>query len=366
MRSISTVLERTNIAVRKRRPFFSCEHSCDVFTDGNFLEICFLSKRCSRDLHGSCLMCDYGEIECSYPISTYLEDMDRALDSLDDAVDTLLLSTNGSLLDTRQIPPELLNAILGRVALTETPVVEIETHYLDISIENLTIIKRVLSHKRVVMEIGLETTNQWYQDNVIMKGINLTAFKQKIELIRSFGYYIDTNIMVGLPFMSPREQFDDALRTIRWSFSHGCRPVLFPMNIKPFTLLMLAYRAGFYKPISGWLVPLILKELSEEELSQVAVTWYGNREDIYDLADERAVFPKTCSLCDTPIRTFYEDFARTADGKKRRTNLHKLMTETECSCLKQVTSEIIQSPSAMDTDEYTAFLFWLKNLEPFE
>lgn len=355
------IVRRANLAIRGRRPFFSEERICDVFRASDLVEIGFLSKRCSRDLQGSCMMCDYGVARKTYPAQAYLDEMERILKTLDPSVKILLLCTNGSFLDTRQIDPALFRAILERAGQCEVPVIEIETHYQDVTEEKMACIKAMLPQKSITVEMGLETVQPTYQSKIIMKDIDLDAYVGTIRLIHSFDFDVDINIMVGMPFLSPKEQFDDALQTVRWCATHGGRPILFPMNIKPYTLLMEVYRAGLYQPISQWLVPLLLDSLPEDVLGQVTVAWYGNREEVYEEGGERAVFPAACPACTATVREFYDGLPLLSSGPARKKRLRQLLgAGRACRCLEAAREALSQKPEDTFETRYAAFMSWLE------
>lgn len=71
-----------------------------------------------------------------------------------------------------------------------------------------------------------------------MKEVSIPDFEKTIALIQNMEMDVECNVMVGLPFLSEKEQYEDALSTIQWVFEHQCTPVLFPVNIKPYTLLI--------------------------------------------------------------------------------------------------------------------------------
>lgn len=86
-------------------------------------------------------------------------------------------------------------------------------------------VKEKLTNKKVIIALGLETINQEYQDLIIGKRINIANF-EKIALIKSYGFSIELNVMLGLTFLLPREQFIDTLNTLKWVYSHQCNAVL--------------------------------------------------------------------------------------------------------------------------------------------
>ena len=359
----SAVLMRANLQAKRNRPSFSHGKICDMFCSGNLIEIGFLSGCCCNDRRGSCIMCDYGAANGTRSTQEYLVEMDRILEEAAPSVHILLLCTNGSFLDRTQISQELFQAVLERAAQSQIEWIEIETHYKDVTPEKLRQIRDLLPNKRIAIEMGLETANPVYQSQIIMKGIDLSAYERTVALIQSFGFMSEVNIMVGLPFLSPKEQFDDAVRTMEWAFRHGCGLVVFPMNIKPYTLLMEMFRSGHYQPISSWMLPLLLDTLTGPQLEQVTVAWYGNREEIYPNTQERVVFPRSCPSCTAEIECVYRQLPKTARGDERKTLLTQLFLRAArrgCSCLADARNEISAQPRDTFESRYAKYVSYLK------
>ncbi len=355
---MKNILVAENRRLKSKRPFLSRGKICDVFRNESLMEIGFLSRRCRNDRRGVCIMCDYGAADGTYETQEYLSEMDRILEDAGRGVEVLLLCTNGSFLDTSQVSPELFQAVLARAARTQVKLVEIETHYRDVTSEKLRQIRDLLPGKQIGIEMGLETVNPLLQSHIIMKGIRLPDYERTIALIQSFGFMTEVNIMVGLPFLSAKEQVEDAAATIQWAFHHNCRAVLFPMNIKPYTLLMDMYHSGYYRPISQWMLPLLLDTLSAEELEKITVAWYGNREETYP-ASERAVFPHACPLCTITIRHFYTQFLKARNGGERKALLSKLLSQSSCKCLEEARQDAAMNlPGSFSSryEDYVAYL----------
>lgn len=349
------ILQKRNIEIRKSRPLLPANEVCDVFYDNNLVEICFLSRRCRNDLCGSCIMCDYGARLGSATISEYIDKASDVLKGLDYSVDTILLSTNGSFLDESQISFELLCSILELISNSHVKYVEIETHYKDVSLERLALLKQFLPNKKIMIEMGLETINPKYQSYIIMKGVSIPDFEKTIALIQNMEMDVECNVMVGLPFLSEKEQFEDALATIQWVFEHQCTPVLFPVNIKPYTLLMDMYQSGHYAPISHWMILVLLDSLPTEQLEQITVAWYGNREDIYSACNMRTVFPVSCDKCKAQIAEFYIRFLRTKSGADRKKVLEKLFSSVHCNCPDQIRRQLKKTSVETFEARYSAY-----------
>ncbi|MCM1232160.1 MAG: hypothetical protein NC124_18760 [Clostridium sp.] len=340
---INSVLIDINHKIRLARPLIEDVCACEIYQTNSVLEVSLSRGQCINDKNGSCIMCDYGIASKNKPFQEYLLEMDRAIKTCKDTVQCLMLCTNGSIFDENQVERELLEGALDLAAKSAISTVQLESHYLDVNSERLCLVRDKLKNKKVIIALGLETANQEYQDLIIGKRINLNVFEDKIALIKSFDFCIELNMMLGLPFLSPREQFMDALNTLRWIHSHQCRPVLFPINIKPYTLLMEMYRADQYSPVSHWLILLLLEQLTEEELSQIILVWHGNRIENYGDPALQQILPTACDKCISIIEDFYVDFATTDSGFERKRILKNVLRKASCSCLYKVKTAIRES-----------------------
>lgn len=332
------ILRKVNQYIKKTRPYLNPSHPCQVFKENELLEIGFLSKRCEHDAKGTCIMCDYGCAKGTYSDEIYLKEMEQILTKYSEDVVILLLCSNGSILNPNQISDGLFEKILLRAAQTDIPQIEIECHYKDVTIEKLDMIKKSLPNKKITIEMGLETVNPIYQKFFFGKGIDLDKYEDTILRIQSYGFKIDLNIILGLPFLSSKEQLKDACQTLDWVFNHQCSPVIFPVNIKPFTLLMHMYEYGYYKPISHWLMLSLLDTIKEENLNQVVVAWYGNREEFYEDSQIRAIFPTTCPDCKEAIKEFYNKFIICSNSHMRKKLIQSMMNTYKCSCKENLFS----------------------------
>lgn len=329
------VLRKVNQYIKRTRPYLNSLYPCQVFKENDLLEIGFLSKRCEHDAKGTCIMCDYGCAKGTYSDEEYLNTMNQILSKYSEDVTILLLCSNGSILNSNQISDALFQKILLQAAQTNIPQIEIECHYKDVTVKKLNIIKKILVNKQITIEMGLETINTVYQEIFFGKEIALDKYKDTIFLIQSYGFKIDLNIMLGLPFMSSKEQLNDTYQTLNWAFKHQCSPVIFPVNIKPFTLLMHMYQTGYYKPISHWLMLSLLDSIQEDRLDQVVIAWYGNREEIYEDIKSRAIFPTTCPNCAKSIKDFYNKFMSNNNSHARKKLLQDILKTSKCSCWEQ-------------------------------
>lgn len=346
-------IKRINKAIRNTRPNFLPDKLCSVFISGDLLEIGFLSKQCRNDMVGACLLCDYGRMDRIGTHQTYIEEMKEILSQYSAGIKYLLLCSNGSILDEFQIPTELLKDILHIAQNCNIPEIIIETHYRDISALKLNLIRNIV-HKPITIEMGLETINHTYQDAFFMKGIEIEHYEKTISLIKEYGYDIELNLMLGLPFLSVKEQLNDAKNTINWIHAHGCTPVVFPINIKPHTMLRYIYDKGLYQPISLWLLVLLLDELEPEILKHVIVAWYGNRDESYP-DDISTILPQNCVKCNELFVKFFRDFLNANQYVVRKKLIQNLFTSAQCDCLMRLKKQMTQCERSDFFAQYNHF-----------
>ncbi len=339
-------LRKINRQIRQKRPVLSTQEICSVFISGDLLEIGFLSKQCKNDLYGSCLMCDYGYMHQMGAIEDYIKEMKAILAKNTDDIDYLLLCTNGSFFDSYQISDEILIAILMEAQKCSIPHIIIETHYKDVTKAKLDIVNQII-HKPVTIEMGLETINQKYQNAFFMKGINIKEYLSTINLIKEYNYNIDLNIILGLPLLSPNQQINDTIDTIEWTVRHGCIPVLFPINIKYYTILRYLYDKNIYEPVSLWMVIMVLDKISDKALENIVVAWYGNRVESYS-EEHPTVMPQTCPTCGAVLTGFISDLHKTKDVNKRRQRISELLRKPPCKCLTALQNSLNQPDCIFD------------------
>lgn len=346
---------KANQAIRKTRPFLPNNKVCQVFFVNYILEIGFLSKQCRNDAAGTCIMCDYGCAIDTCANSVYINEMRNILIEYAGRSNHLLLCTNGSFMDEYQISSDLFIEILTEAGRHDFPIIEIETHYRSVTKDKLDLIHHILPQKQIIIEMGLETTNHYLHKSVIMKNIELKSFDKTIQMIKKYNFGVDLNIMLGMPFLDTKEQFDDTQKTVNWAFERDCRAVIFPINIKPFTLLWHMHQLDYYSPISHWLLILFLESISIEKLDQVTVAWFGNREELYEQTNKRAIFPTSCPICHSLLMDFYDNFNNEVNSEKRKKLIHNLIKDADCSCLDKQLSLLNQKQNMCFEKKYKSY-----------
>lgn len=284
-------------------------------------------------------MCDYGvgtnitkeELELAF---------DKALSESKQDIKILLLNTYGSILDTNEISTECFNALLDKLKKSNIKRIIFETHYNTITEENLKLIKEELKGKIICFELGFETSNEKIRENNLLKKIDNEKFKETIKLIHSFGMGVIINLLVGIPFLTTREQLKDALNSIEWCIGNDVNEIdLFPINVKPYTLLKKLYDSKEYDVISHWLLVEVLNRIPLQNLSKIYLAWYGNRELEYSNG-EHSIFPESCVLCHDNLMKFYSNFLSNDDAYCRKSLIDNLIENSKCDCYKKVLTKL--------------------------
>lgn len=284
----------------------------DTFFDGKVLQICFYSIGCRFSKNGNCVMCDYGKTrKNNLNPNDIKEIMQEVFYNLEVKPKVLLLNSLGSILDKSEMPIENIKILLDEINKVDIDIIIFETHYSSINKEILQLIKEKLCQKHVEIELGFESSNFEYRKKYLNKIIDNDIFVKKVNLIKSYGFRVETNVIFGMPFLSNEEQIEDSVKSIIWCFENNVDEVnLFPINIKPFTLLYKLYEEGKYKPIKHKNFIEVLNLIPECYIDKVYLCWYGNRKINY--GKKTTILPICKQNEYEKIMNFYKDF-----------NLHK-------------------------------------------
>ena len=284
----------------------------DTFFDGKVLQICFYSIGCRFSKNGNCIMCDYGKTRKENLTPNEIKEiMQEIFCNLKEQPKVLLLNSLGSILDELEIPKASIMTLLDEIAKIDIDVIIFETHYTSINKDILALIKKKLPNKQLIIELGFESSNQEYRKKYLNKIIDNYKFIEKVNLIKSFEFDVETNIIFGMPFLSSEDQIKDTVQSILWCFQNNIDKVnLFPMNIKPYTLLYKLYETEEYSPVKHKDFIEVLKRIPKEYINKIYLCWYGNRQLYYD--SKPTILP-ICNQKDyDKLMSFYKDF-----------NLHK-------------------------------------------
>lgn len=328
-----------NKNIRKNRPIIPKDILYSTYENNGVFQICFKSRGCSNYLAGFCIMCDYGrgtnisreELEKAF---------DMAISESKEKINILLLNSFGSILDYQEISEECFISLLKKIKNSDIKRIIFETHYNTITKQKLNLIKKELKNKIISFELGLETSNEDIRSNNLLKIIDNKSFLKTIKMIHSFEMNVIVNLLVGIPFLSEREQLEDALNSIEWCIKNKIDEIdLFPINIKPYTLLEELYKSKDYDVISHWQLIEVLNRVPVDYLPKIFLAWYGNRELKYNNG-EHSIFPKSCSKCHQELMDFYAKYLANDNANYRRKLIDNLINNRTCDCYDKVLKKL--------------------------
>lgn len=262
-------------------------------------------------------MCDYGKVRNeNLKPNEIKEILITILNNLKELPKVLLLNSLGSVLDTEEMPIENIITLLDELSNIKIDVIIFETHYLTINNSLLRLIKQKLYNKYIIIELGLESSNKEIREKCLNKYIDNAKFIDKVNLIKSYGFGVEANVIFGVPFLTTKEQKEDTINSVNWCFKNSIDGVnLFPINIKPYTLLYKLYEQGRYFPISHRDFVEVLNRVHKEYIDKIYLCWYGNREIIYD--KNKTIFPKCKDSEYQILMNFYKKFNMNKNAEKR-------------------------------------------------
>ncbi len=322
-----------------------------------FLHCCIESRGCryNRDA-GACVMCDYGIGRCLEPeeLSAALA---SALNPWSGKLDTLLLGSYGSVFDPSEISEECFEVLLRFLRDYPVQTVIFETHCATVSPEKLALIRRTLPEdRRIVVEMGYESCDPFVLEHCLNKILSLPQLESAIRTIHSAHMSACLNVFLGAPFLSPADQLESARASVLWALERGADSlVLFPANIKPFTLLYKLYEAGHYTPLSQWMVPALFRRLPAEALERITLSWYGDRKNFYEHDRFPLIPPQDCPACHDAVFAFYRSFLRARSGQEREDAVRRLWElPLACSCREKLTRSLEESGPRYTKEQISA------------
>lgn len=300
---------------------------------GNLLHVCLNSPGCRYRCSGSCTMCDYGE--GSRLTVKEVELLLPAIKEAAEGMSSILIGSLGSVLDPEEVSRECLDKICRYLNRLTIETVIFETHYTMIDDMVCQWLRQRLPLKDIVIEVGLESADEFVQEKCLNKRINLEMLENKIEILHKYGMSITANVFLGAPFLSVLEQIDDSVKTIQWATEHGVDSVvLFPANIRKNTLLDEMHRNGKYSRIQHWAVFDVLWRVPWHYLNRVYLAWYGDWIDSNPDGTSDNLPPYCCDMCSDTWMEFYRRFLEEPGNAERRRLLiaygNKLASKCEC------------------------------------
>lgn len=262
--------------IRKERKILKPDNEFSIFEMSNLVQLWLQTPACRYSEEGMCTICNYWAGQ----------KIQRLIDKVEEEVcipqnaDTILINTCGSCLDQRELTlaeQEQLFKWLGRQHAKD---IIFETHMATLSEDTVQRVHAMLPDKKVFFEIGQESIDKDVQFYCLNKPLSDAGRKCILDRIRRYGMESIVNVILGAPFLNRDEQIADAIYSINELLQEGADYImLFPVNIKPDTLIHFLYKVGLYEPIDGEMIVRVLEAIPEQFLSRINTAWYGEHQE---------------------------------------------------------------------------------------
>jgi len=287
-------------------------------------QVCINTIGCQMGLSGYCTFCNYnhgnglGNVDVDELIKIIVG-------SIHPGDTSLLIGSSGSILDDQEFPTSLLTKILEALEFVDIENLILETRLGTITVESLELIKNHTTHK-INIEFGLESSNPGVLRYSLNKSLNLNEVASKVELVHKYGYHVTANVLLGAPLLTREEQITDTVSTIKWAIKNGVDDiVVFPINIRRYTLLESMYAEGLYEVIDQQMMLKVLSELCPEILARVSLSWTDPKQ-----TDDRMIVVHPYSEFGH-VYDIYKRFMDESDGKVRAVIVKEIPTDIRCN-----------------------------------
>lgn len=154
--------------------------------------------------------------------------------------------------------------------------------------------------------------------------MELSEFTTAAARLLATGSLVTANILLGAPFLTEREAINDAVRSVRWALENGAYMcVLFPSNVKDWTLQHWLWERGLYNPPSLWSYIEALYVLGPDILERVGLSKFA-----VPKSEHYPCVPQTCPACYEGVVSKLNGFVDHGDFML----LEEARQETPCGC----------------------------------
>jgi len=238
-----------------------------------------------------------------------VEIVGRALSELEESCACVLVSPSGSFLDEWEVPSSARRGILELLSRSPHEGVAFETRAETLSEDVAVSIKAALGAKDTRVYMGLESSDPWVARFSVYKELDHARFLSAVDVLRRHGISPVANVIVGAPFLDPREVIQDAVETVRWALSNGCDECcLFPVHVKKWTQIHWLHQKGLYSPPSLWALVHVLNGLGRELASRIELSWLTSY-DAFNVTES----PGGCNQCKEALLANLGKFASTSE-----------------------------------------------------
>ncbi|MDO9516710.1 MAG: archaeosine biosynthesis radical SAM protein RaSEA [Methanosarcinaceae archaeon] len=286
------------------------------------LTIIFKTSGCWWGKAGGCTMCGYVYDSAIDPPSP--EDLetqlDRALYKAGDMDEFMLkIFTSGSFFDEREIPPQVRQNILRRLADDERiPKVIAETRPEFVTDDVMDECTSILGSTKFEIAVGLETSSDIIRKDSINKGFTFADFVHASETAKKHGVTTKAYLMLKPPFLSEGEAMDDIIQSIDDAAPYAGTISINLCNVQNGTFVESLWQKGQYRSPWLWSIVEIIKKAKPAHPSTLIMS------DPVAAGSKRG--PHNCKQCSYDVADAIRKFSVTQDIG--------VLDELKCDCME--------------------------------
>ena len=277
---------------------------------------------------------------CYYGITENVN-TDRVLCSVQEALgrkqhyEILFMSPVGSMFDPHEVLPEARRRVFELAAATDCASFGCETRPEFLTEDTVAEFAAILEDKGKQVNIGLESSNPWILRNCIGKSCSPNDFAAGATLLQHYGIRPIANILLGAPFLTEREALDSTIQSVRWALENGAHIcVLFPSNVKRWTLQYWLWERGLYHSPSLWSLVEVIYALGPESSQRIALSYYNRK-----LSTVIKEIPYTCQDCHHDVVELLEKYCAQGDF-----SLIESLRQSTCACRAEWRARVLAPP----------------------
>ena len=219
---------------------------------------------CRWSMSAGCVMCGYhlganrGMVTDQHLVAQTRDAIRRLNPAVYPAV---VFTSNGSFLDRAEVSDEVRPILLRLLRDAGFRFLVVETRPEYITAARLRAMADAFSPHTaggtgphpVSISFGLESSDDFIQQFCINKGRRREDYLKAFDLLRSEGFSFDCYVLLGKPFLTAREDVEDAVRTIRFAIDRGADYVFVMVtNMVDYSLTSYLAERGRYRLPNLW------------------------------------------------------------------------------------------------------------------
>ncbi|MHA2365091.1 MAG: archaeosine biosynthesis radical SAM protein RaSEA [Candidatus Hodarchaeales archaeon] len=217
---------------------------------------------------GGCSMCGYINDSTldskTNPEFHFLQEWEKYHERMQE-IESVKLYNSGSFLDPKEIPFDSQKRIVAKIA--EYPnicelVIESLPELVNKHLKVLKELVNIFGGRPILVGLGLESSNDYINRSYVNKSFYFKQFVKCVKNIYDVGAIPKAYLLLKPPFLTEKEAIEDAVQSIKDTFSSGCKVVsLNPVVIHADTLVDQMYKRDEYQPPWLWSVLEVLKRV---------------------------------------------------------------------------------------------------------